>query len=307
MRLDGIYHVPALLKETVDSLEIKPKAKYVDATLGGGGHSEEILKRGGQLLAIDRDPEAIEFATRRLRLACPSLFHPAEGRIPPPKIVRGNFARMGEIARENGFAQVEGVLFDLGVSSHQLETAARGFSFNQAGVLDMRMEPTLALTAQDLVNALSEKELYEMFSKLGEERYSRRYARAICQARRLKKIETCDELARIILRSAPPRGKFDRTHPATRVFQALRIAVNDELNSLREALPQAVALLNSGGRIAVLSFHSLEDGIVKRFFQEKEKEGILKIITERPIEPGAEEVKINPRARSAKLRVAEKR
>ncbi len=298
MRLDGVYHVPALLKETVDCLEVKPGKKYIDATLGGGGHSEEILKRGGELLAIDRDPDAIFYATARLS-ACPTPSH--------FKVVRGNFARLGQIARENDFIPVEGILFDLGVSSHQLETASRGFSFNLPGPLDMRMEPELALSAQDLINVLSEKELTELFWKLGEERFARRIARAICRARQIKRIATSDELAEIVVRSVPPRGKFDRTHPATRIFQALRIAVNDELNSLREALPQATEILSSGGRLAVLSFHSLEDGIVKRFFLEKEKEGILKIITKRPIEPGTAEVEANPRARSAKLRVAQKK
>jgi len=297
MRLKGIYHVPALLKEAVDFLEVKRGKKYIDATLGGGGHSEAILRRQGELLAIDRDPEAIEYACPKLKKACPTS---------PFKVVQGNFADLGKIARENGFEKVEGVLFDLGVSSHQLEEASRGFSFNLGGPLDMRMDPTLSLTAKDLVNVLNEGELYELFSKLGEEKYSRRFARAICGARRVKKIETCDELARIILKSAPPRGKFDRTHPATRVFQALRIAVNDEINSLKEALPQAIDLLNFKGRLVVLSFHSLEDRVVKRFFLDKEKIGVLKIITVKPVEPTKEEVEVNPRARSAKLRVAEK-
>lgn len=289
--------MPALLKETVDFLEVKGGKKYIDATLGGGGHSEAILRRQGELLAIDRDPEAIEFASQRLKKACPTS---------PFRVVQGNFADLGKIARENGFKKVDGVLFDLGVSSHQFEEASRGFSFNREGPLDMRMDPTLSLTARDLVNVLNEGELYELFSKLGEEKYSRRFARAICGARRVKKIETCDELAQIILKSAPPRGKFGRTHPATRVFQALRIAVNDEINSLKEALPQATDLLNFQGRLVVLSFHSLEDGIVKRFFLDKEKMGVLKIITGKPVEPTKEEVEVNPRARSAKLRVAEK-
>jgi len=257
-------------------------------------------------LAIDRDPEALEYAEEGLKKACPALYQTVQGKIPPPKVIRGNFAEIGRIARENGFAAVDGILFDLGVSSHQLETPYRGFSFNLEGPLDMRMEPRLAVTAKDLIGALSEKELAELFSKLGEEKYSRRFARAICRAREKGKIETCDELAKIILQVAPPRGKFDRTHPATRIFQALRIAVNDELNSLREALPQTIELLNPKGRLVILAFHSLEDGIIKRFFQEKEKAGVLKILTTKPIEPTEEEILLNPRARSAKLRVAEK-
>lgn len=297
MRKTDKYHVPVLLKETIDLLKVKPKARYIDATLGGGGHAEEILKRKGVLLGIDVDPEAISYSKERLKDACP---------LSSPKVVQGNFAEIDKIAKEEFFEKVEGILFDLGVSSHQLETAERGFSFNQDGILDMRMDPRLSLTARELINGLNEGELDELFSKLGEEKYSRRFARAICLARRIKPIQTCDELAQIILRVAPQRGRFDRTHPATRVFQALRIAVNDELNNLRVALPKAVELLNKNGRLVILSFHSLEDGIVKKFFLEKEKKGILKVITLKPITPSQEEIKINPRARSAKLRAAEK-
>jgi 16S rRNA (cytosine1402-N4)-methyltransferase len=306
MLVKGEYHVPALLKETVDYLAVEPGKKFIDATLGGGGHSLEILRRGGELLAIDRDPEAIEYAGERLRKACPVLDQKVQDKIPSPKVVRGNFADIGRIAPENGFEKVDGILFDLGVSSHQLETSSRGFSFNLEGPLDMRMEPGLAVTARDLIKALSEKELSELFWRLGEEKHSRRFARAICQAREKEEIESCNQLAEVILRAAPPRGKFDRTHPATRVFQALRIAVNDELVSLRESLPQAAALLKPEGRLVILSFHSLEDGIVKRFFQEEEATGRLRILTRKPIEPTKEEILKNPRSRSAKLRAAEK-
>jgi 16S rRNA (cytosine1402-N4)-methyltransferase len=306
MLVKGEYHIPALLKETVDYLAVKPGKKLIDATMGGGGHSLEILRHGGELLAIDRDPEAIEYAGERLRKACPALHPTVQGKIPSPRVVRGNFADIGRIARENGFEKVDGILFDLGVSSHQLETSSRGFSFNLEGPLDMRMEPGLAVTARDLIKALSEKELSELFWRLGEEKYARRFARAICRTREREKIESCNQLADVILRAAPPRGKFNRTHPATRVFQALRIAVNDELGSLREALPQAVALLKPKGRLVILSFHSLEDGIVKRFFQEEEAAGRLKILTRKPVEPTKEEILENPRARSARLRVAEK-
>jgi len=300
MRKVDQYHIPALLNETVEVLNIRPGKKYIDATLGGGGHSEEILKRGGRLLGIDFDPEAIAFAQERLKkfLACPGLS--------PPKLALGNFANIDEIAKENGFEKVDGILFDLGVSSHQLETPARGFSFNQEGPLDMRMDPSLSLTARDLVNGLTEKELDELFSKLGGERYSHRLAKAIGEARKVKPIKTCDELAKIILQNAPPRGRFDRTHPATRVFQALRIAINDELNNLKTALPKAVELLNQKGRLVILSFHSLEDGLVKRFFLEQEVKGVLTVVTGRPITPSQAEVEKNPRARSAKLRAAEK-
>ena len=300
MKTSDIYHIPALLNETVKALDIKPKHKYIDATLGGGGHSVEIVKKGGILLGIDQDPEAVSYASERLKnaQACPDLL--------PPKLVQSNFAEIDKVAKEFGFEKVAGILFDLGVSSHQLETSNRGFSFNQEGPLDMRMNPNLSVTAKDLVNGLNEGELAELFWKLGEEKFSRRFAKAICQARLNKPIETCNDLSQIILQEVSPRGRFARIHPATRVFQALRIAVNDELNSLKIALPKAVELLGSQGRIVVLSFHSLEDGIVKRFFIDQKEKGILKIISKSPITPTKEEVRLNPRARSAKLRVAEK-
>jgi len=300
VKTSDIYHIPALLNETVKALDIKPKHKYIDATLGGGGHSVEIVKKGGILLGIDQDPEAVSYASERLKnaQACPDLL--------PPKLVQSNFAEIDKVAKEFGFEKVAGILFDLGVSSHQLETSNRGFSFNQEGPLDMRMNPNLSVTAKDLVNGLNEGELAELFWKLGEEKFSRRFAKAICQARLNKPIETCNDLSQIILQEVSPRGRFARIHPATRVFQALRIAVNDELNSLKIALPKAVELLGSQGRIVVLSFHSLEDGIVKRFFIDQKEKGILKIISKSPITPTKEEVRLNPRARSAKLRVAEK-
>ena len=300
MKTSDIYHIPALLNETVKALDIKPKHKYIDATLGGGGHSVEIVKKGGILLGIDQDPEAVSYASERLKnaQACPDLL--------PPKLVQSNFAEIDKVAKEFGFEKVAGILFDLGVSSHQLETPNRGFSFNQEGPLDMRMNPNLSVTAKDLVNGLNEGELAELFWKLGEEKFSRRFAKAICQARLNKPIETCNDLSQIILQEVSPRGRFARIHPATRVFQALRIAVNDELNSLKTVLPKAVELLESQGRIVVLSFHSLEDSIVKRFFIDQMGKGILKIISKSPITPTKEEIRLNPRARSAKLRAAEK-
>jgi len=300
VKTSDIYHIPALLNETVKALDIKPKHKYIDATLGGGGHSVEIVKKGGILLGIDQDPEAVSYASERLKnaQACPDLL--------PPKLVQSNFAEIDKVAKEFGFEKVAGILFDLGVSSHQLETSNRGFSFNQEGPLDMRMNPNLSVTAKDLVNGLNEGELAELFWKLGEEKFSRRFAKAICQARLNKPIETCNDLSQIILQEVSPRGRFARIHPATRVFQALRIAVNDELKSLKIALPKAVELLESQGRIVVLSFHSLEDSIVKRFFIDQMGKGILKIISKSPITPTEEEVRLNPRARSAKLRAAEK-
>lgn len=301
MQKTSSYHIPVLLKETIDLLEVEPGKRFIDATLGGGGHGEEIIKRGGELLGIDRDPDAIKYVTARFE-----RFFSTQKACPPPKVVRGNFEHIGEIARASGFEQVDGVLFDLGVSSHQLETPQRGFSVNQEGPLDMRMDPGLTITAKDLVNALGETELRELFTKLGEEKLARRFARTIVNVRRIKPIETADELAKMLLSVAPKRGKFDRIHPATRVFQALRIAVNDELNNLRIALPKATGLLKRNGRIVILSFHSLEDSIVKKYFLEEQTKDILKIINKKPIIPTLEEVKENPRARSAKLRAAQK-
>lgn len=298
MQVGDTYHVPALLNEAIEALKIEPKKVYIDATLGGGGHSEEILKRGGFVIGIDQDPEAIEFTSKRLVNACPT----AE-KTSPPKFALDNFVNIDKIACEAGFEKIDGILFDLGVSSHQFDTPERGFSFNEEADLDMRMSPTLSVTAGDLINGLTEFELSELFLKLGEEARAKRFAKAVLLARKVKKIETTLELAEVISRVAGKRGKI---HPATKIFQALRIAVNDELNNLKESLPKAVEILNSGGRIVVISFHSLEDGIVKRFFIEKEKQGILKIINTKPIVPTKEETEKNPRSRSAKLRIAEK-
>lgn len=290
------YHVPALLNEAVLLLKVKPRRRYIDATLGGGGHSDEIVRQGGEVLGIDADPDAIKYVNKILAEACPA----------PLRVVWGNFKEIERIAKENKYEGVDGILFDLGVSSHQLETAGRGFSFNQVGPLDMRMDPRLPVSAKELINGLTEGELGELFSKLGEEKFARRYAGAICRARQTKPIETSDELSEIIVKASPGGRKTGRIHPATKIFQAIRIAVNDELNCLRETLPKAVGLLNKGGRLVVISFHSLEDGIVKNYFKEAQKKGVLTIITKKPIVPSMWEVNQNPRARSAKLRAAEK-
>jgi len=299
-----LFHKPVLLKEVIEFLAVKSGEKYIDATVGGGGHSEAILKSGGTLLGIDCDPEAIVAARRRLSSACPLRRDVGAGA--SWRLIRGNFGNLKEIALKNNFFPAAGVLFDLGVSSHQLETDYRGFSFNLEGPLDMRMDPDLKVTAADLINALGEYELAEIFFKFGEERYSRRIAGAICRTRQLAPIKTANKLAEIILQVRPRRGRFDRTHPATRCFQALRIAVNDELNNLKKALPQALEILKPGGRLVVLSFHSLEDRIVKNFLKEKTKEGKIKILTKKPIRPTKKEIEENPRSRSARLRVGEK-
>lgn len=296
--MQKLFHKPVLLKEAIKLLNIRPGEKYIDATVGGGGHSEAILKAGGRLLGIDCDPEAIKAAREYFSLACPNTSW---------RLVRENFSKLIKIAKKEGFNRVMGILLDLGVSTYQLETPERGFSFNREGPLDMRMDPRLKITARDLVNTLSENELKEIFLKFGEERYSGRIARAICRAREIKPILTTNQLAEIILRVRPRRGRFDRTHPATRCFQALRIAVNSELRNLEEVLPQTLELLKRGGRLVIISFHSLEDRIVKRFLKEKESEGEITILTKKPIRPTKEEIVINPRSRSAKLRAGEKK
>lgn len=296
---NDIFHVPVLLKGAIEGLNVRQGGKYIDATIGGGGHSLEILKRGGKVLGIDVDPEAIRYVEE-------SIKYQVAGIKSNLTLVRGNFVHLKEISKDHGFTKVAGILFDLGVSSHQLETDYRGFSFNTEAALDMRMDPNLQVTAADLINGLNEGELYELFSKLGEEYHSRAIARAIVRARAIKPIKTCNELAGIVVKARGGRGRFDRTHPATRVFQALRIAVNDELNNLRKALPQALELLEKEGRLVILSFHSLEDRIVKNFFKEQQTEGVLGILTKKPIRPRQEEIRINPRSRSTKMRIAEK-
>ncbi len=289
------FHEPVLLKEVVEYLRVERGEKYIDATAGGGGHTAAILKLGGKILSIDCDPEAVRAARDYLASACPPGKHYSW------RLVSGNFKDLYQIAKKEKFLNVSGILFDLGVSSYQLEEGERGFSFAREGPLDMRMDPSLEVTAADLVNGLNKGELNELFAKFGQEHYSRRIAEAICHARNLKPIRTTGQLAKIISQAVPKKG---RLHPATRSFQALRIAVNDELNNLKLALPQAEELLKKNGRLVVISFHSGEDRIVKEFFKNQSQ---LKVITKKPIRPTPEETKANPRSRSAKLRVAEKR
>lgn len=295
------FHESVLLKETIQYLKIEKGKKYIDATLGGGGHTEAILKSGGKVLAIDCDPETIKAARVYLASACPP------GKHYPWRLVRGNFKDIYQVAKNADFLNAWGVLLDLGISSYQLNKAERGFSFNLEGPLDMRMDPRLKVTAADLINGLNKGELHELFSKLGQEHYSRRIAEAIVRARKLKPIRVTSQLVEIINETLPfKKRRKNQLHPATRCFLALRIAINDELNNLRKTLPQVLKVLKPKGRVLVISFHSGEDRIVKQFFRDKEKKRELKIINKKPIQPSEEEIKINPRSRSAKLRVAEK-
>jgi 16S rRNA (cytosine1402-N4)-methyltransferase len=289
-----LFHEPALLKEVLKLLKVKQGEKYIDCTLGGGGHAKAILKKGGILLGIDWDKEAIEYSQKRLDQSCPGCnYH----------LVLGDFSNLEKIAQENKFTQVSGILFDLGVSLHQLKSAKRGFSFLQDVPLDMRMSDGLSIKAVDLINGLNKGELYELFSKLAQENRALAIAKAIVSARRLKKIETTNELVKIIKRIKKEKTKI---HPATKVFLALRIIVNDELNNLKKSLPQAVELLIKGGRLVVLSFHSGEDRIVKQFFKKSALEKKLKIMTKKPLKALPFELQRNPASRSVRARVAEK-
>lgn len=284
------YHKSVLLQPTIELLQVRNGEKYIDATLGGGGHSEEIVRAGGEVLGIDQDMDAIQFVREKLgdKLT----------------IAQGNFEDITEIAKKNGFGQVAGVLYDLGISSHHVDEGARGFSFLKEAPLDMRMNQNLSVTAADLVNGLNKGELIQLFEKYGEEVFAKRIAEAIVREREGKRIDTTTHLARLIAAVYP--GKMHKVHPATKVFQALRIAVNDELFVLDKSLPQALDLLIRGGRIAVITFHSLEDRIVKRMFEKWQEEGKGKIITKKPIIPNEEEIEENRRARSSKLRVFER-
>ena len=288
------YHTSVLLQETIAQLRVAAGKQYIDGTIGGGGHAGAILEKGGLVLGIDVDSDALANIKKnyQLPIANAQLI-----------LTKGNFKDIDTIARENEFESVAGILLDLGVSSHHFDEPERGFSFGHEALLDMRMDKDLRVKAGDLVNVLTKNELIELFTKLGEEPFARPIATHIIEARKIKPITMTTELAEIIKKAVPYAKKIN---PATKVFQALRIAVNDELNNLTEALPKAVTLLESGGRLAVISFHSLEDRIVKRSFLEFAADGLGTIITKKPIIPENNEIKANSRSRSAKLRVFER-
>lgn len=270
----------------------------VDATVGGGGHAKEMLKNilpGGRLIGIDADEEALGRAGEALKDLQGSL-----------KLVRGNFRDIDAILSQEGITAIDAVLLDLGVSSFQLEGPERGFSIKHEARLDMRMDSRQPLTAHQVVNRYKESDLALIIGKYGEERFARKIARAIIAAREKKTIETTHDLVSVVHRAVGGRYRGYRIDPATRTFQGLRIFVNDELKSLEEGLKRAVPLLRKDGRIAVISFHSLEDRIVKNTFKEYQKQGVLDIITKKPLYPSHDEVVSNPRSRSAKMRVAQK-
>ncbi len=308
----NFHHISILLDACLEALRISPAGVYVDATMGGAGHSLRIAERlaGGRLVCIDRDDEAI--ANARERLA------PVWGRV---TVVKSDFRSIDQVLASLGLPGADGILFDLGVSSPQLDHAGRGFSYMQDAPLDMRMDRSQQLTAGEVVNGWSRAELRRILSEYGEERYAPLIAAAIERERAKKPIETTTELAEIIRGAMPAKALREKQHPAKRSFQAIRIAVNDELSAVREAMGKAVDALNPGGRLAVITFHSLEDRIVKSAFQESARgctcpkdfpvcvcgnKPKVRLVSRKPILPGPEEISDNPRARSAKLRVCER-
>ena len=310
--MSEFHHVSVLLQECIDGLNIKPDGIYVDGTLGGAGHSSQIAQRltTGRLIGIDRDPVALAAAGKRLE--------PYMDRV---TLVHSNFCQMDQVLKDLGIEGVDGILMDLGVSSPQLDDGERGFSYMVDAPLDMRMNSEDALSAQIVVNTWPQEELKRILYTYGEERYAPQIAAAICRRREERPIETTLELVDIIRSAMPPAALREKQHPAKRSFQAIRIAVNDELGSVEKAMEVSIPLLNPGGRLAIITFHSLEDRIVKTAMAEAAKgctcppqfpvcvcgkKPKVKLISRKPIVSSPEELEVNPRARSAKLRVCEK-
>ncbi len=283
-------HIPVLQKEVIKYLDPKPNENFIDATFGQGGHASAILDNNGpkgKVLGIDRDPEIIKYSetgSKRLILVC------------------GNFINLQEIVKKYKFGPVQGILFDLGISSWHLEKSDRGFSFQRREPLDMRCNPDNPLTAEKIVNFWSKFEIEKILKEYGQESFAGSVAERIIGERKIRPIRNTFQLVEVIRKSLPARYLHQRLHFATRTFQALRIAVNDELNNLKKALPLAQDVLEPGGRLVIISFHSLEDRIVKNFFREMSSR--MEILTKKPTRPSASEIQINPRARSAKLRAA---
>ena len=305
-------HRSVLLDECMEGLDIKPDGIYVDGTAGGAGHSSEIAKRleGGMLIAIDQDETAVAVATERLNRLGKNT-----------NVVRSNFCEIANVCRELEIREIDGVLLDLGVSSYQLDTAERGFSYNADAPLDMRMDTQSPFSAYNVVNEYSAEELKKVIYNYGEERFAPKIASAIVKQREKKPIETTGELVDIIKSAMPSAAREGGHHPAKRTFQAIRIEVNGELAIIEPTIKDAVGLLNEGGRIAIITFHSLEDRIVKQTYVDLAsgctcpknfpvcvcgKKPEVKVVSRKPILPSAEELEVNPRSRSAKLRVAEK-
>ncbi len=292
------YHIPVMLREVIDYLDLAPGKVVVDATLGTGGHSLAILEKiapGGRLIGIDRDEESLKIAKERLA----KFKNSAE-------FVYGNFVDIDKILGNLKVKKIDAILFDLGVSSLQLEDPERGFSFQNEGPLDMRLDRNSYISAYDLVNNLNEEEISTLLRNFGEERWHNRIARYLVRERQKHPISTTRELSEVVIRALPYKHRYYRIHPATRTFQAVRIAVNRELETLQAALEKTVGLLNKKARICVISFHSLEDRIVKFSFRGSASAGLIKIITPKPLTPKEDEIAENPSSRSAKLRVGER-
>jgi 16S rRNA (cytosine1402-N4)-methyltransferase len=289
----SVLHTPVLLDEVMEWLRIRPEGTYADVTAGTGGHALEIARRltAGRVLGLDRDPQALEIARERLKQYEKQVV-----------LMHAEFSQIGEVAKELALLPLDGVLADLGVSSLELDSPERGFSFRWAAPLDMRMSPDSELTADEIVNHWAEKQLADLLYQKADETDSRRIARAIVRARPIRDTE---HLATVVAGGRKVRGR-QKLHPATKTFLALRIAVNREEEELEQFLSRTPATLNSGGRWVVLSYHSLEDRMVKRAFQQLAREGSVRLLTKKVIQPREEEVRANPRARSAKMRVAEK-
>jgi len=307
------YHSPVMLEEAIEALQCRPGGLYVDGTVGGAGHAYEILRRtspDGRLIGFDLDEDALQEAGKRLA--------PFGGRA---ALIRGNFADAAVVLKERGIGEIDGALLDLGVSSHQLTSPERGFSFSSDSPLDMRMDRNQRMTAFTVVNSLPRGDLERILRQEGEETAARKIAGFIVERRRQAPIRTTRELAALVAAAVPGYRRGQRIHPATKTFQAIRIHVNAELDSLEKAIPGIVAVLKPGGRLVIISFHSLEDRIVKQTFREFErgctcprqvpvcicgKKPLLRVLTRKPILPAEDEVSRNPRARSAKMRVAER-
>jgi len=298
-----VIHVPVLKKEILQYLDPKPNENFIDATVGEMGHTAAILEKNkpeGKVLGIEIDPE---------------LYQELKSQIPNRLIlVNDSYINLKKIVKKHNFGPVQGILFDLGLSSWHLEKSKRGFSFKREESLDMRYQiktqnlklKTQNLTAESIVNRYPEREITRVLREYGEERFARKIAEKITEARKIKPLKTTFQLVEIIQKAVPFWYRRRKIHFATRTFQALRIAVNDELNNLKKILPQAIEILTRGGRIVIISFHSLEDRIVKNFFRENVRENLIKILTKKPIRPTKTEMKLNPRSRSAKLRAAVK-
>lgn len=305
-------HKSVLLDETIEGLAIKPDGIYLDGTLGGGGHSSEICRRlaGGHLIGIDQDEEALAAASERLKLFQDKI-----------TLVRDNYCNAPEVIKNLGFTGVDGLVLDLGVSSYQLDNVERGFSYRYDTALDMRMDTRQSLTAREIINEYPERELYRIIRDYGEDQFAKNIAKHIAAARKEKPIETTGELNELIKAAIPARMRANGGHPSKRTFQAIRIECNHELDVLKNSLDELIAMLNPGGRICIITFHSLEDRIVKSAFRKNEnpctcppdfpvcvcgKKSQGKVITRKPVLPGEEELETNSRSKSAKLRIFEK-